>query len=70
MEEAGLLLDNTLDLKLEVLEHRLRADIAAVRVEIAGLAARLHADMREQTWRLTGAMIASMAIIATILRFA
>jgi hypothetical protein len=68
--------NTTLDLRLEALEQRLRAEIAGVRSEIAGVRtemadqrAGLRDEMREQTWRLTGALLASMGLVAAILRF-
>ena len=71
---GALVTNDTLDLKLAALEERTRAQFAAVRGElrgeIAGLRAELHSEMREQTWRLIGAMLASMAILGSILRLA
>jgi len=78
---GALVTNDTLDLKLAALEERTRAQFAAVRGEIAGvrgemrgdiagLRAELHSEMRDQTWRLIGAMIASMAILGSILRLA
>ena len=56
----------------EIAEVRgeMRGEIAGVRGEIAGLRAELHSEMRDQTWRLIGAMLASMAILGSILRLA
>jgi hypothetical protein len=75
---GALVTNDTLDLKLAALEERTRAQFAAVRGEIAevrgelrgeiaGLRAELHSEMREQTWRLIGAMLASLAILGSIL---
>ena len=82
MESASYLVDDrppggwgevvtntTLDLRLEVLEQRLRAEMAGVRTEMAEQRAGLHDEMREQTWRLAGALLASMGLVAAILRF-
>jgi len=56
----------------EIAEVRgeMRGEIAGVRGEIAGLRAELHSEMRDQTWRLIGSMLASMAILGSILRLA
>jgi hypothetical protein len=78
---GALVTNDTLDLKLAALEERTRAQFAAVRGEIvevrgemrgeiAGLRAELHSEMRDQTWRLIGAVIVSMAILGSILRLA
>jgi flagellar motor component MotA len=78
-EEAEVLLDRSTELQLEAMEQRLRAEIAGVRgemgelrselkTEIAGMAAELRAEMRDQTWRLTGALLVAMGLVAAILR--
>ena len=58
----------------ETLDLKLAAEFGAVRGEmrgeIGGLRAELHSEIREQTWRLMGAMLASAAILGSILRFA
>ena len=63
-------MDTLIDLKLEALEHRMRA-------EVSGLASELRAEMRDQTWRLTtvvvatqGVVVAAFAAIGALLRFA
>lgn len=67
-EEAEVLLDQSTDLKLEAMEHRLRAEFADVRSEIAALAGELRGELRDQTWRLTGALLVAMGLVAAILR--
>lgn len=70
VEEATILLDTSLDLKLDALEHRMQA-------QMANLASELRGEMRDQTWRLTavvvatqGVVVAAFAAIGALLRFA
>jgi len=63
-------MDTSLDLGLDALEQRLRA-------EVSGLACELRAEMSDQTWRLTtvvvatqGVVVAAFAAIGALLRFA
>jgi len=60
-EEAEVLLDRSTELQLEAMEQRLRA-------EIANLAAELRGELRDQAWRLTGALLVAMGLVAAILR--
>jgi hypothetical protein len=70
VEEATILMDTSLDLKLDSLEHRMQA-------QMANLASELRGEMRDQTWRLTtvvvatqGVVVAAFAAIGALLRFA
>jgi hypothetical protein len=51
-----------------VTKNALRAELAEIRVEIANLASELRKEMRDQTWRLTGGLLAGMGLVAAILR--
>ena len=48
---------------------RLRVEIAGVPTEMADQRAGMRDETREQTWRLAGARLASMGLVAAILRF-
>lgn len=52
-----------------VTHDRLRAEFAEVRVEIANLASELRKEMRDQTWRLSMALLATISVMTAILRF-
>jgi hypothetical protein len=58
---SELVTREALHLELEAVEHRVRA-------EIAGLAAELRSEMRDQTWRLMGTLLVAMGLVAAILR--
>jgi len=45
-----------------------RTEIAEVRTEIAHLASELRDELREQTWRLTTALLATVTLMTVILR--
>lgn len=62
VDEAAVLMDQSLDLKLEALEQRLRNEMAGLRVE-------LHKELRSQTWRLSVLVITSFGLFAALVRF-
>jgi hypothetical protein len=51
-----------------VTHDQLRAELAGVRVEIANLASELRKEMRDQSWRLTTALLATVTLMTVILR--
>ena len=92
VEEASILMDRppggwsdlvtnqTLDLKIDVLRHELRADMSGLRVEMAdmrvemadmrvemtGLSASVDRRLRAQTWMMMTTMIAAVGLSATV----
>lgn len=63
-EEAEVLLDQSTDLKLEAMEHRLRAEFADVRSEIATTTGALRSEIATTT----GALRSEIATLAGELR--
>lgn len=51
-----------------VTHDQLRAEVAEVRTEIANLASTLRDELRDQTWRLTTALLATVTLMTVILR--
>jgi hypothetical protein len=51
-----------------VTHDQLRAELAEIRIEIANLASTLRDEMRELTWRLTTALLATVTLMTVILR--
>ena len=59
-----------------VTRDELRAEIAGLRVEMAGLASEFRAELRDQTWQLArlvaaqAVVVAALAGVGALLRFA
>ena len=58
--------------EMSELRGELRAEMATLRAEMAtlrgDLTAQLHRELRNQTWRLTGAVFVSFGLFATLVR--
>lgn len=59
----ALVTNESLDLRFEALEARLHAEVADLRVEMAGLASELRKEMRDQTWRLAVLVVTAQGIV-------
>jgi hypothetical protein len=78
VEEASILMDrppggwsdlvtnHTLDLKIDVLRHELRTEMANLRTEMANLGASVDRRLRAQTWMMMTTMIATVGLSVTL----